>query len=195
MWTKLKDTELWKRAETAYAAPEGRHYHNMGHVMRLYEVAEETAVPYDRALDLAILAHDAIYDEKPQKERRSADWLLENAGAEEDPGVIAAAEHLVMTTAHHIPGEDNRLILLDLHDLGDREVSLRNRELLVAEFLALMGVGRQAFLAGNSAFMTGMADGLENGLSQVADPDERAAFSRIISGIRDVFVLEDGPSF
>lgn len=67
MWTKLKDTELWKRAETAYAAPEGRHYHNMGHVMRLYEVAEETAVPYDRALDLAILAHDAIYDEKPQR--------------------------------------------------------------------------------------------------------------------------------
>lgn len=190
MWSRLQGTPIWAKAEAAYAAPDGRHYHNMGHVLRLYEVAEQAGVRYDRALDLAILAHDAVYDDKPEKERRSADWLLENADAEEHLGVLAAAERLVMSTADHAPGADNRLVLLDLHDLGDRVVSLENRELVAAEFGALMGVGREDFLPGNARYMLGMAARIEDGLSRAPAADE-AAFRRIVSGIRSTFEHPD----
>lgn len=186
MWSRLQGTAIWDKAEAAYASPAGRHYHNIGHVLRLYEIAERSGLRYDRALDLAILAHDAVYDDEPEKERRSADWLLENADEDEDLGVLASAERLVMSTADHAPSADNRLVLLDLHDLGDPGLSLANRELVAQEFGALMGVSREQFLPGNAKFMLGMADRIEAGLSRAPVADE-AAFSRIVSGIRGTF--------
>lgn len=186
-WTRLQDTQIWADAEVAYSQPNGRHYHNMGHVLRLYDVAEETVVPYDRALDLAILGHDVIYDDKPQKELRSAEWLMSYTGPE-DYVDFETAYDLIMSTADHTPCEDNRLILLDLHDLGDHDISIKNRELVASEFQALNGITREQFLDGNTKFMLGLADRIDMAYLDPKDHEaDIEAFHRISSGIRATF--------
>lgn len=181
-WTRIDDTAIWKHALAAYARPEGRHYHGFSHVERLYEIAAEKRLPYDLALDLAILTHDVIYDDKPEKERRSADWLLDFAPVA-DSETWAKAEALVMSTADHQPGGDDRLALLDLHDFVDFERSLRSRELLVDEFAELAGLDRETFLAGNIAFLNGLAGRIEDSLGE-ARPEDRDEWSAIATGIR-----------
>lgn len=192
MWSRLVGTRIWGLAEEAYAEPAGRSYHTMRHVMRLYELADEAGMPYERALDLAILSHDVIYDSLPEKERRSAEWLLRNSDPGEDPDLLNEAVRLVMSTADHTPGRDNRLILLDLHDLGDEALTMANRELLADEFLALNGVGREDFVRGNAAFMMGMADRIDSGIEDAHEPD-REAFRRITGGVRSFFSSAPSP--
>lgn len=192
MWSKLEGTEIWKRAEAAYGEPEGRFYHSMDHVRRLYEIAEETGLVYTPVLDLAILAHDVIYDAQPRKEQRSANWLIAQNPKEFTRTEILAGAALINTTIYHYPCLDNRLILLDLHDLGDPDIALVNRDLIAREADALYGVGREEFLTSNSAFMNGLARRIERGLWCVPEKDE-IAFRRIVNGIHAVFG-DPGPS-
>ncbi|MFC0339569.1 hypothetical protein [Paracoccus niistensis] len=187
-WTHLEGTEIWNAARAAHAEPKGRHYHNFDHVERLYEIAAEQRVPYDLALDLAILIHDVIYDDQPDKERRSADWMLGFAPVPPDAAWQRAAD-LILSTIHHGPGGDDRLELLDLHDFGDLERGLRNRERLAREFEELAGVKRESFLAGNTAFMAKMADRIEEELD-LAPEETRDDWARIAFGIRALLAHE-----
>lgn len=179
MWTRLAGTHLWDVAEAAHASPDGRHYHVFAHPLRLYEIAAELDLPYCADLDRAILFHDAIYRGREDDVEESARLLLA-----QDPTATKAA-WLVRTTQDHTPCRDNRLILLDLHDLGDLEISLENRELLIAEFEALKGVSREDFLAGNAGFMRNMVARIVEGVrSPEVHRDDLPRFGRIVQGIR-----------
>ena len=191
MWSRLEGSLIWEEARAAYAVPGGRLYHDFGHVLRLYEIAAEKGLAHDPALDLAILAHDVIYDRLPLKERRSADWLLERAPASLHEDWVSAAD-MIMTTERHSPGDDDRLALLDLHDLGDLQVSIDNREKLAAEAEALCGTSREAFGSGNAAFMRGMAERIEAGLDATIGQN-RAEWERVASGIR-ALLAHDSPA-
>ncbi len=178
MWSRLQGTDLWKQAEVAHASPAGRLYHGFPHPMRLYEIAEMLGIPYDPDLDKGILTHDVIYDNLPHKELRSAAWLLER-----DPGAKKAVS-LIHSTIHHDPGEDNRLILLDLYDIGDAERALKNRDLIAGEYENLYGLPREDFLAGNATFMLGLAARLNRGFALGnVKRHEAPAFQRIVDGI------------
>lgn len=154
-WTQLTDTPIWRAAEATYKADPRRKYHTWNHVHRLYHHAEHTlALPYDRDLDLAIMAHDVIYDEHPDKELRSAEWLKAMMGV----GYERAYE-IVMQTFNHtlIQGGDNRIVLLDLADLSIPEKVIWNRDAVMAEFKALYGISEAEFNAGNASFFNAFA--------------------------------------
>lgn len=172
-WTRLAGSPEWNRAESLYASPDGRFYHGFHHVLRLYEVAAETGVPYDADLDYGILYHDAIYEGDEDDVRRSAEALLSVR-----PGA-AGAVSLIMTTETHAPTSDNRLVLLDLHDLTIPDLAAKNRELLAAECLALKGVGRDEFDRGSRAFLCGLRRRISAGIG-VANQSDADAFRRII---------------
>ena len=187
-WTRREGTEIWNAARAVHAEPSGRHYHNFDHVERLYEIAAEQDFTYDPALDLAILTHDVIYDDQPHKERRSADWMLGFAPV--PPNAIwQTAADLILSTINHRPGGDDRLALLDLHDFGDLERGLHNRELLAREFEELAGIEPESFLAANTAFMAKMADRIEAELD-LAQEETRDDWARIASGIRALLAHE-----
>lgn len=191
MWSNLVGTNVWNEARAAYQSPAGRHYHNFDHVLRLYEIADDKQLPHDPALDLAILAHDVIYDDAPDKELRSAEWLLDRSNLL-GPDIAGKAADLVMTTARHKPGADDRLVLLDLHDFRDLERSLENRELLVCEFRDLVGVERDGFIAGNTKFLKAMAADIERGLDQALKAD-RDDWQAIVAGIKALLSHEPQP--
>lgn len=187
-WTQLEDSAIWKEAKAAYGRPEGRHYHDFAHVERLYEIAAETRLPYDLSLDLAILTHDVVYDDAPDKERRSASWLMDFAPAAPN-AIWQSAVDLVLSTIDHHPGGDDRLALLDLHDFTDLDRSLQNRELLVQEFAALAGADRESFLTGNGAFLEKMAGRIEDDLYLARD-EARPQWAQIAAGIRALLAHE-----
>lgn len=74
MWSKIQNTELAGEALLLITqnAWNGCEYHNLLHVDEMYEYLEENNEPYDEALDWAILFHDIVYDNQPDKESRSA---------------------------------------------------------------------------------------------------------------------------
>lgn len=149
LWTQLHDTPLWTAAKAQYDSNPLRFFHDFSHVGRLYHHAAVTyGFAYDLDLDKAILAHDVIYDDAPEKELRSADWLMLH-----DPDPSEAAYAHIMRTARHQVGTDNRILLLDLADLGDMSRVASDRDRLEAETCALTGCSRQDFARGNSSFL------------------------------------------
>lgn len=189
-WTQLEGTEIWSRAEAIYNGDPRRIYHVMDHVRRLYHHAAVTfALPYDRQLDLAILAHDVIYDTGPDKELRSADWLLANAAE-----ATEEAHAHIMRTADHLPGGDNRLVLLDLADFMRHETSVSNYELVISENMALHQVGREAVQAANQAYMRGLRDRIQQADLAALPSREKEAFWDILVGLDTVIKLSDRAS-
>lgn len=191
MWSRLEGTPIWNKARATYADPAGRHYHNFDHVLRLYEIAAEKGLTYSLALDLAILTHDVIWDEHPDKERRSADWLLANAEGVR-PEVLRHAVDLVMSTTRHQPGGDDRLVLLDIHDLQDLDLSIVNRELLMREAAEITGTSREKYLAGNAAFFAKMLSDIGGNLDR-ADAGDRGSWKAIACGIKALLASEPAP--
>ncbi len=182
MWSKLEGSMIWNEAKASYAFPAGRHYHDFDHVLRLYDIAAERGMTHTMALDLAILAHDVIYDDQPHKEHRSAEWLIKHA-TYFDREVVRHAVRLILTTVRHRPGGDDRLALLDLYEFSDFQRSLANRELLVREFRELAGIDRATFLKGNVEFLHALAKDIADRLN-AADPGDRADWIAVMRGIK-----------
>ncbi len=151
-WTRLEGTDLWAEAQAAYALPPGRTYHGFGHVLRLYEHAAQTFhLPYDPALDLAVLAHDALI-EGSEAEARSITWLLTRqklvreawsriaTSNERFHDVLDRAGRYILATERHRPTLSTAsMVLLDLADFLDAEVSRVNTAMLREEKLSRAG--------------------------------------------------------
>lgn len=160
-WTRLEGTQLWADVEAAMQQPAGRHYHNMNHIRQIYKHAALTfELPYDKSLDLAILAHDVIYDNMPNKELRSAEWLFDRIGD------VQADKH-ILKTIDHAPTADNRMIILDLADFMDQLQTERNYEAILDESLALYGCTRVEFFEAN---ITALDRILRNMIKLQSDP-------------------------
>lgn len=140
---------------------------------RLYHHAEHTLdLPYDRDLDLAIMAHDVIYDEHPDKELRSAEWLKAVMGQGYE-----RAYDIVMQTYNHtlIKGGDNRIVLLDLADLSIPEKVVWNHKAVMAEFMALYGYDKATFNAGNVRFFSEFAERFDPDMLQAGSAEQALA--------------------
>lgn len=84
-----------------------RTCHNWERVEQMVWHAKHTYdFPFDMKLGKAILACDVIYDAKPQRRWRSADWLFENDG--QTPTNVAAARHIMREGVT----DDNRMVLI-----------------------------------------------------------------------------------
>lgn len=186
-WSRLIHTDLGAAARAQYQSDHRRHYHNWGHVMRLYYHAEHTlALPYDPDLDAAILVHDVIYDALPDKELRSADWLCA-----QDPELGARARPHVLRTIDHMPSDDNRIAMLDLLDMCDAEVNALNFELVRLESRALYGVSDAAFAQANRAFIGAMRERFSDEVLAPLSPGDRAVYEGIRGGLSQLISLAE----
>lgn len=121
-WTRLTEEPIWAEAERAHRRRFGRVYHDWDRVLRLYVRAGTLLhLPYDRALDLAILAHSAQIDLGGDRRARSVAWLKAHAGPDEP---VEAAGRLILNGPYR-DLTDPRLPLLELSDLGDPETADR----------------------------------------------------------------------
>ena len=182
-WTRLQGTALWEAAALAYRQPGWRVFHDFSHPVMLYRQAGAVFdFPYCPDLDAAILLHDVIYDAAPQAERRSADRALRHGCSEK---VI----ELILSTESHAPGADNRLILLDLSNLMDREMRRAGTEAMRQEYAARTGgVEPGGFEAGTIRYLAGLRNRIASGIDcgEGLCAGDRDGFGRILAGISEV---------
>lgn len=118
MWSRLVHTEHGSFAKQKYEA-NGLSYHNWSHILDTYAYLEAENVPYSQALDLGLLFHDIIYDELPEKELRSAEYMMHYAKWFFDIDVVHDAYELIMATKDHIVKSTSHLWIVkaDLNNL------------------------------------------------------------------------------
>lgn len=156
-WSRLLDTEMGELV-THYMDDPRRKYHNINHVRRLYELANTLKIPYYAKLDAAILWHDVVYDEHPDKEVRSAELLKETAQEYpewfRDFSVTQTNEMILNTITHrYIPQIDPWLIRLDTYDLSIDPQRYKNFWLLIDEAMELYDISICDAAKGTKDFM------------------------------------------
>lgn len=142
-WTKLTKDGIWNHAAMKYMNPVGRSYHNMQHIVDIYTYAHKLRIPYDIDLDVAILFHDIIYDEKDNKEIRSAYDFMEIVRNVIGKTLMSVPDKVlmpfgvinpnrvadfIMSTINHAPqtADGNEMVLLDLYGFADHRVRENN---------------------------------------------------------------------
>ena len=133
-------------------------YHNLDHISAMYQYLHDTNEPYDKALDWAVLYHDVVYDELPDKEERSAKYFAEHALRSMSMDFVSQVEELIMATKLHIVEKPHwsPIIRADLHALANRETATKNAELIKAESMKLYGVSEQEWSKATVEFMQGL---------------------------------------
>lgn len=167
-------------------------YHNIDHVRRLYMRAGEWRIPYDINLDVAILWHDSVYDEHPNKEIRSAEAV--KAVAAEHPewfeGVdIVEVNKMIINTVSHKYIEDVNpwMIRLDVAELADPDMRYDNFWSLLEEARELYGIDNAAAAAGTESFMKSFrATMAEN---SVNDYEFMSEWGQVAEGCTDVITM------
>lgn len=192
-WSSIINTPLGHAARARYDRESYRTYHVFPHVERLYHHVEHTlGLPYDPDLDEAILVHDVINDRYGFNELRSIQWhQMMTRPADQsphNPGQVdlshPVAQHVMRTVDHRPNAKDNRIILADLLDFADIELTRRNSLLLKQEGMLMHGYSAEEWAEGNVAYLTGLFARIRDNLGEVSDPFERDLFEKIMVGIR-----------
>lgn len=159
-WTKHPLADFLMRKTHA----NGLEYHSGIHIQSGYNFFNQSAIGYDQELDIAWAGHDIIYDNKPYKERRSADYvvsLIDELGYNYlDTDLIW---NLIMATEKHEIDEELEekdlayyIIAADLNDLAYPDRVLTNFELIKKESMRLYGISDTQFAQANLDFMQGL---------------------------------------
>lgn len=197
-WSKIQDTELALAAKDYINQKTFRdytyrgsdcilQYHNLNHITSMYEYLHVTNEPYDECLDWAVLFHDIVYDDKPEKEYRSAvmfsDMKEKYKGCDLsllDEGHVAA---LIMATKDHLVLNPSYspIIRADLHALTNPVQTFRNYQLILDESMNLYGIDELTFADNNVKFMGGLYNRVEKNMT--IDPNHREFYNEVKRGI------------
>lgn len=188
-WSKILDTEHAVKACETMDDNEARGctYHNGWHIREMYLYLEKTNEPYDEVLDWAVLFHDIVYDNQPEKEYRSAvmfsDMKEKYSGCDLnllDEGHVAT---LIMATEKHsvtYPGH-SAIIRADLHALADPVQTFRNYKLILDESMHLYKIDEKTFADNNIKFMGDLYKRVEKNME--TDPNHREFYKEVKRGI------------
>ena len=190
-WSKIQYTELatdayWLMGENHCS---GCHYHNNSHIREMYDYLEETQEPYDEALDWAIMFHDVVYDDKPEKEERSADLFVRMAAKSRGCSLsdvhLDRVYRLILNTRDHIVDTElkgsSAIIRADLHALADKVSTVNNYAKIMNESLELYNCSVEEFAKANIDFMEGLLNRVAR--NQMIDPDYSDFYKDIQQGI------------
>lgn len=169
MWSKLTNTSIRIQAEEYYAL-NNCAYHNWSHVNSMYEYLERTNQPYDEALDYAVMFHDIVYDNLPNKEIRSADYfdyVIAREGVTFPEQMHNDVREMILATINHTINKntDQRTVAIikaDLHQLANIELALENYVKIYKESKRLYSVTSKQFAEGNSKFMNNLKLVMQN---------------------------------
>jgi hypothetical protein len=160
MWSKLIETPIGYYAENIMRR-NNCGYHNWDHIIAMFNYLEENNYPYDIDLDAAILYHDSVYDNQPDKEIRSSELFYDYCKMYPDRFAIThqnTVHLLIMETIDHSikKGSDEvsrAIIRADLHGLADGETTFMNYHKIMNESIQLYNIDRKTFATNNIEFM------------------------------------------
>lgn len=191
-WSRIQSTELASEARGRIELNEiyGCAYHNLDHVLSMYQYLADTNEPYDEALDWAVLFHDIVYDAEPEKEWRSAKMFFDmnqqypTVSDKEvlwniESNIVATIDHSIRLTANEF---ERAIIRADLHALTDKVQTTRNFVKIMDESMNLYGCTVEEFAEKNILFMEGLTDRMLLNLLAV-DTNEEVFYKSIIEGI------------
>ena len=188
-WSRIQGRELAYEAFMRIADNE-LAYHNLIHVDEMYRYLENTNEPYDEALDWAVLFHDVVYDEYPEKESRSAKLFLEMAekyrgcNLDYDYGLTKVVDHIMSTVDHKLCGVGDpcsSIIRADLHALTDKVQTTRNFVKIMNESMVLYGCTIEEFADNNIKFMKGLKSRV--GINSTIDIEHKQFYTDVVEGI------------
>jgi predicted metal-dependent HD superfamily phosphohydrolase len=166
-WSQILHTELASVVVGMIEAnvdSNGLTYHNMQHVDAMYAYLAETNEDYDEALDWAILFHDAVYDNQPAKERRSAELFTSLVKTFEgcvlgDAGKERVVE-LIMSTVEHVVTKPSMspIIRADLAGLANPVSTYYNYSKIMEESKNLYNATEVDFAEANILYMRKLKD-------------------------------------
>jgi hypothetical protein len=189
-WSKIQNTELASEAFVRIG-DNGCQYHNFDHIDNMYKFLELEKVPYDEALDWAVLFHDVVYDSKPNKEERSAKffWEIHNKyrGCNLNVEDVDRVQLLIMETKNHIVTKDcyltgsSTIIRADLHALTDTVETINNFAKIMNESMILYGISVEEFAENNISFMANLRENMLSNLTM--DNAHSDFYENVIRGI------------
>jgi len=178
-WTRLSRDPIWEVARVAHRRRYGRVYHDFDRVLRLYDRADRVLdLPYDRALDLAILSHSSIVDFDGDRRPRSAAWLRAHAGPEEP---LSTASRMILNGPYQ-DLSDPRLPLLELSDLADPEAAAQAISDMTDQVRLLTRMSPDEIRSEIRAELARIRRALNAALPRIREPALRDLAQRIISG-------------
>lgn len=190
-WSRIQDTPLASEARGLIELNGlfGCTYHNLEHVESMYQYLADTNEPYDEALDWAVLFHDIVYDEKPEKEYRSAkafvDMVKVYKGCNLRPAKQGQAHSLIMRTVDHIVMPEvkgsSAIVRADLHGLTNRLTAFQNFGKIMLESMKLYNIDMVTFAENSEKFMTALLHRVSGNIT--SDPDHRDFYLQVGDGI------------
>lgn len=191
-WSQIQDTELGRMARlVVWDNADNREltYHNWDHVHSMYQYLADTNEPYDEVLDWAILFHDIVYDEKPEKELRSAKVFVDMVKRYEGCGLSPAEQgrvySLVMRTVDHVVVSEvkgsSAIIRADLHGLTKRLTSIENFVKIMKESMSLYNIDEVEFAKNSEKFMTDLMFRVHSNIE--LDPNHADFYLKVGEGI------------
>jgi predicted metal-dependent HD superfamily phosphohydrolase len=190
-WSRVQDTPLaqaarliiWDNYDNRELA-----YHNWDHVLAMYKYLALSNEPYDEALDWAVLFHDIVYDEKPEKELRSmqvfADMVERYEGCTPDIWERDRVCKLIMYTVDHVVTQypkSSAIVRADLHGLTKRLTTFENFGKIMKESMALYGIDEIVFVKNTEKFMTDLLFRVCANIQ--IDPDHEEFYLSVAEGI------------
>ena len=197
-WSRIQDTSLAEKANIKLYDNEvaGCYYHNAWHVNAMYNYLDKTNEPYDEALDWAVLFHDIVYDNQPEKEKRSAEEFVNMTNIYQGCNLDFYGKLRVVSMIHATQDHsckspnDSAIIRADLHALTDPVQVFRNFNLILEESMYLYRIDEKTFADNNIRFMGGShLGGDDRGLygrvekNMETDPLHRDFYNEVKRGI------------
>lgn len=184
MWSRIQHTQSAKYARQVMRL-NNLPYHNNAHIDYMYAYLRNNAVPYDPALDWAVLFHDIVYDSQPCKEFRSAVMfhrVTENYFDENiHPHTKVRVEELILDTEAHRVSDVNYIIKADLASFLDIELAAQNTMLLLKEAELLYGGSLATRAANQLQFLESFRATMEQNIRFV--PSDAQFYRGVVRGI------------
>jgi predicted metal-dependent HD superfamily phosphohydrolase len=155
----------------------------------MYQYLADTNEPYDEALDWAVLFHDIVYDDQPEKELRSAKMFVEMSGKfggfDLRPAEQARVYSLIMRTVDHavileVKGS-SAIVRADLHGLTNKLTTYQNFGKIMSESMKLYDIDTVTFAENSEKFMRGLLSRVSANV--IIDPDYADFYSSACDGI------------
>lgn len=179
MWSKINKEHIFKKYDSNALA-----YHNVHHLLNMYQYLEDSEEPYNEALDNAILYHDIIYDNLPDKELRSAKYMIDRTMLLDYNSIVSIAYDLIMATKEHLVTDlsYSPIIRADLHGLTSIDTVLANYYNILHESIDLYNIDEKTFAKNNINFMEGLRSRVLRNANML-DPTHKDFYKKVAQGI------------
>lgn len=194
-WTQIFKHPVAEIAMSHYYVnhASGCTYHNFTHITRMYEYLDSVKQPYSKALDWAVLFHDVVYDEKPDKELRSAElWYNLTKDDLEFQDIRDEVFDLIMATKDHNSASTTEplksaIIRADLSGLTDPLQVFYNFERIMREATIIYKIDHVTFAENSENFMYGLYRNVMT--LKVLDIEHADFYDKVLDGISTTIVL------